>query len=242
MYVLFFLIGYFIRRDSVKDYELQYLSNKLHAKMEKQRSSYIQHKELGIANSLKETSNELSTYDNHPADLGSETYELGRQLALDRHQDKQMKEVQVALERIEKGTYGYCESCGKAIEFQRLDAIPETSLCLECEEEKTNFHRTVNKKDLEIFDEADALQNTQKYGSSSGPQDIGDDDMLDYGDTWYENHETPGYMDDIENISNQVYRDQLPDYHGNSIDGYVDTDKESKIHYFGEEESEYEGI
>ncbi len=222
----------------MKDYELQYLTNKLHEKMEMQRNSYAQHKELGVTKSLIESTSELSTYDNHPADLGSETYELGRQQALDRHQDKQMKEVQTALERVEKGSYGYCETCGDSIAFERLDAIPETSLCLECEEEKTDFHRSVNNKNLGIYDRADALNNTQKYGSSSGPQDVSDDDVLDYGDTWYENHETPGYIDDIENISNEDYQEQLPDFHGNSYDGYVNPDSETKINYFGEDDTD----
>lgn len=222
----------------MKDYELQYLSNKLHEKMEMQRNSHTQHEELGLTKSLIESTSELSTYDNHPADLGSETYELGRQLALDRHQEKQMKEVQAALERVAKGNYGYCESCGNSIAFERLDALPETRKCLECEEEETDFRPSVNVKELEIFDEADALQNTQKYGSSSGPQDVSDNDVLDYGDTWYENHETPGYTDDIDTVSNEDYQEQLPDFHGNSFDGYVSSDKKTKINYFGEDESE----
>ena len=226
----------------MKENELQYLSDKLQEKMKMQEDTYTQHKELGLTKSLRESTSELSTYDNHPADLGSETYELGRQLALDRHQDKQMKEVQTALERVAKGTYGYCETCGDSIAFERLDTIPETRVCLECEEEKTDFHPSVNNKELEIFDGADSLQNTQKYGSSSGPQDVSDDDVLDYGDTWYENHETPGYMDDIQNVSNEDYQEQLPDFHGNSYDGYVDPDRETKISYFGEDESEDPGM
>ena len=39
-----------------------------------------------------------------------------------------------ALERIELGTYGDCESCGVAIPSARLDAKPSVSLCLSCQE------------------------------------------------------------------------------------------------------------
>ncbi|NLC42809.1 MAG: hypothetical protein GX783_00845 [Clostridiales bacterium] len=222
----------------MKDYELQYLSNKLHEKMEMQRNSYTQHEELGLTKSLIESTSELSTYDNHPADLGSEIYELGRQQALDRHQEKQMKEVQSALERVAKGSYGYCESCGDSITFERLDALPETRMCLECEEEATNFRPSVNVKKLEILDEGDALVNTQKYGSSSGLQDVSDNDILNYGVTWYENHEEPGYIDDIDNISNEDYQKQFTDVTGNSYGGYISADKEIKISYFGDDESD----
>ena len=226
----------------MKENELQYLSDKLQEKMKMQEDTYTQHKELGLTKSLRESTSELSTYDNHPADLGSETYELGRQLALDRHQDKQMKEVQTALERVAKGTYGYCETCGDSYAIERLYAIPETRGFFECVDEKRDFLPSVINKELEIFDGADSLQNTHKYGSFSGPQDVSDDDGLDYGDTWYENHETPGYMDDIQNISNEDYQEQLPDFHGNSHDGYVDPDRETKISYFGEDESEDPGM
>lgn len=39
-----------------------------------------------------------------------------------------------ALERIERGTYGVCESCGATIPSARLDAKPSVSLCLSCQE------------------------------------------------------------------------------------------------------------
>lgn len=56
-------------------------------------------------------------------------------------------EVMVALERIEAGTYGICDSCGEEIEQERLDAMPVTSLCIECkrrEEAKVRLKRTAN--------------------------------------------------------------------------------------------------
>lgn len=45
------------------------------------------------------------------------------------------KKIQHALERIESGTYGVCESCGEAIPRARLEAKPSVSLCLSCQEE-----------------------------------------------------------------------------------------------------------
>jgi DnaK suppressor protein len=56
-------------------------------------------------------------------------------------------EVLFALEKIKDGTYGVCESCEKEIESERLDAMPFTSLCIECkrrEEAKEKLKRAAN--------------------------------------------------------------------------------------------------
>ena len=54
-------------------------------------------------------------------------------------------EVMHALEKIKDGTYGLCESCEQEIESERLEALPVTSLCIECkkrEEAKERLKRT----------------------------------------------------------------------------------------------------
>ena len=56
-------------------------------------------------------------------------------------------EVRLAVERIKDGSYGVCDSCGQQIESERLDAMPVTSLCIECkrrEEAKERLKRTAN--------------------------------------------------------------------------------------------------
>ncbi len=56
-------------------------------------------------------------------------------------------EVRMALEKIKNGTYGVCASCGEEIESERLEALPVTSLCIECKkrkEAKQRVKRTAN--------------------------------------------------------------------------------------------------
>lgn len=50
-----------------------------------------------------------------------------------------LQEIDKALQRMEEGTYGLCEVCGKPIEEKRLEALPWTTLCIEhaAEAEKT---------------------------------------------------------------------------------------------------------
>lgn len=43
-----------------------------------------------------------------------------------------MGDVEHALERIEDGTYGWCERCGEPVPFERLEAIPWARLCVAC--------------------------------------------------------------------------------------------------------------
>ena len=44
-------------------------------------------------------------------------------------------EVEAALERLDNGTYGTCEGCGELIAVERLEALPETRMCLDCRRE-----------------------------------------------------------------------------------------------------------
>ncbi len=46
-----------------------------------------------------------------------------------------LNEIDIALGKIEKGTYGICERCGKPIEIERLELIPWTKFCSNCARE-----------------------------------------------------------------------------------------------------------
>lgn len=53
----------------------------------------------------------------------------------------EMQEIRAAMDRIQKGTYGMCESCDLPIALDRLRRIPTARLCIECQtaSEKTNL-------------------------------------------------------------------------------------------------------
>ena len=61
-----------------------------------------------------------------------EASELEKRMALEKRLEESLNEVGHALQKYEAGTYGLCDSCGKAIEQARLEAIPQASLCLSC--------------------------------------------------------------------------------------------------------------
>jgi DnaK suppressor protein len=52
-----------------------------------------------------------------------------------------LAKVEHALEKIEDGSFGLCEECGEEIAFKRLEARPETNLCIRCKEEQERAER-----------------------------------------------------------------------------------------------------
>jgi RNA polymerase-binding transcription factor DksA len=81
--------------------------------------------------SQTEETAELSDYDQHIGDAGTETFERERDLALEEGAEVILRQVEVALQKIEDGAYGVCERCGKPIAAARLEAIPYTPFCIE---------------------------------------------------------------------------------------------------------------
>ncbi len=71
-------------------------------------------------------------YGNHMADDASDAFEQAKSLALRRHLESLLAEVNEALHRLSDGTYGVCQACGHAIDVARLEALPYASLCLRC--------------------------------------------------------------------------------------------------------------
>jgi RNA polymerase-binding transcription factor DksA len=71
--------------------------------------------------------------DPHPAEEGTETFDQERDLSLLKSLENEMDEVQAALDRLEDGTYGRCEACGRSIGDDRLGAFPATRYCVDHE-------------------------------------------------------------------------------------------------------------
>lgn len=70
--------------------------------------------------------------DNHLADEGSELYEREKTLSLERSLRQTLEEVRRALEKLDAGTYGICDNCGRPIAPERLEALPHATLCIQC--------------------------------------------------------------------------------------------------------------
>lgn len=69
--------------------------------------------------------------------------ESGRsfELRLRDRERKLIRKIREAIDRIDHGEYGLCESCGEPIERERLLARPVTTLCIECKEEQERLEK-----------------------------------------------------------------------------------------------------
>jgi DnaK suppressor protein len=81
--------------------------------------------------SVSDTGGELSSFDQHPGDSGTETFEMEKNVSLREQVDDELQEIEVAFQRLQRGTYGTCQACGKPIGDERLEAMPATRFCVE---------------------------------------------------------------------------------------------------------------
>ncbi|MEJ7690963.1 MAG: TraR/DksA C4-type zinc finger protein [Nocardioidaceae bacterium] len=71
---------------------------------------------------------------NDQADVGSNTFERDHEMSMAKNSRENLELVEGAIARIDKGSYGVCESCGGPIGKMRLQAFPRATLCLECKQ------------------------------------------------------------------------------------------------------------
>ncbi|MGN8645200.1 TraR/DksA C4-type zinc finger protein [Gracilibacillus sp. HCP3S3_G5_1] len=197
----------------------------------------------------KDSVSELSNYDNHPADTGSELFEREKDIALNEHEEKELADIKQALQAIENGSYGKCEICHNDIPAERMIAMPTTTHCIAHAEqdikkqrpiEEDILHSNIDEQELEgddhtMFDGEDAWQSVERYGSSDGPSDFYNTEK-DYDDMYYDSEELVGSVEELEgfllagidgkyigvNEAHEKYEDYLDD---NDIGSILYTDK-----------------
>lgn len=86
--------------------------------------------ELPLGESQRDVDGEFSSADQHPADAASMTLEREVEHSLVRSIDRELDEVDDALQRVEAGTYGRCQVCHGPIGDSRLRAEPATRFCI----------------------------------------------------------------------------------------------------------------
>lgn len=206
--------------------KMRYLKEKLITEANQINNALEQMSKNGEADMSEYSSTELSNYDNHPADLGSELYSVEMNMALKVHEQNRLNEVNNALQKFENNSYGKCENCKKEIKYERLEAMPYAKYCMDCETSKeppeiTNpnmqnnlvfdapFGRKyLNKREDDEFEGMDQLNDLIKFGSSDTPQDMGG--YEDYEEYYTNEVDNQGIVEEVDKISNQQYKNQLP--------------------------------
>ncbi|MCT1577370.1 yteA family sporulation protein [Oceanobacillus kimchii] len=143
----------------------------------------------------REDVGELSNYDNHPGDTGTELFEREKDISLQEHTEKELEDINKALHSLEEGSYGICTVCGEDIPYERLEAIPTTDRCIEHANEggreryrpteEQSYSPNLNpdeeyEDEQNVYDKEDTWQDVSRYGTSETPSDL-------YGD--HENYD-----------------------------------------------------
>jgi len=96
------------------------------------RKSELEKILFNITNEIKE----ISRCDiKDEGDLATASMDSGRDYQIFLNQKKELEEINEALKRIEKGTYGICEICDEPIQIERLKIKPYAKYCIICKEE-----------------------------------------------------------------------------------------------------------
>jgi YteA family regulatory protein len=169
--------------------------------------------------SKSEMASELSFYDNHPADLATEISDIERGMALRNNELSIISKIDNALEAIEKGSYGICKCCGKVINENRLEFIPYAECCTKCQNEKNQIRPREKHDRPSEEDVITNIYNKNEHNYRGSVQFDGEDsyqrvEMFNERpniEEFYEDERDNDYVDPIERISNEQYKNQLPD-------------------------------
>lgn len=89
-----------------------------------------------LKRSQKDASGDISGYSYHMADVATDNYDREFSLELAGNERKTLYEIDVALHRIDEGSFGICEGCSCLITKKRLKAVPYACSCIKCQEAK----------------------------------------------------------------------------------------------------------
>ncbi|WP_035340463.1 TraR/DksA C4-type zinc finger protein [Alkalihalobacillus hemicellulosilyticus] len=154
--------------------------------------------------SLSYSTGELSQYDNHPADTATDLYEREKDAALMEQLEHEHEEIEHALAKFDKGTYGICEETGKEIPYERLEAQPTARTVIEkgekgmmdsshpAEEDVLQGFNTFNFDHLSKETEFDAEDSYQAVAS------FNENSMIFEDSSFMDQDELIGYVEEIE--------------------------------------------
>jgi DnaK suppressor protein len=109
--------------------ELDDLKARLVSERKDLEAQYTELEESTFATNQSELTGEMG-FDEEYADAGTATFERERDLSLVNNLRDLMERIDKALAKMNEGTYGLCDRCGRPIEKLRLKALPYANLCL----------------------------------------------------------------------------------------------------------------
>ncbi|MBZ2173941.1 TraR/DksA C4-type zinc finger protein [Schnuerera sp. xch1] len=166
--------------------------------------------------SMDEYHTDLSFYDNHPADLGTEVFMMEQENGFINKLNDTLYEIETSLDHVDSEDYGLCISCGKKIDEERLELMPYLKLCIDCAKKKIPLEKKMNfrpeeeesispfsnnkNKEVNGFDTEDSYQEVARYNKIvKAPSQNTGDNLGVFDD------ENSGTVEDVEKFSQEYY-------------------------------------
>jgi RNA polymerase-binding protein DksA len=105
----------------------------LRARLEEERVELDTQLTTIVEDTFATTQSDLSGdvgLDDESADAGTATFEREKDLSIENNVRDLLQKIERALRRMDEGTYGVCDICGKPIEKARIKALPYVDLCI----------------------------------------------------------------------------------------------------------------
>jgi len=116
--------------------EVDELKEKLVAERRDLQAQYDELEESTFSSNQSDLTGEMG-FDEEYADAGTATFEREKDLSLENNIRDLLDKIDKALSRIDEGTYGICQRCGRPIEKARIKALPYASLCIRDKQAET---------------------------------------------------------------------------------------------------------
>ncbi|MCI3921056.1 TraR/DksA C4-type zinc finger protein [Paenibacillus sp. TRM 82003] len=223
--------------NSIQGPQLERLRSDLVREREELASRMEHSDKFGMNEPMGAELGELSLIDNHPADIGSELFERGKDLALVELWEHQLEKAEAAIARMDAGTYGRCLECGEPIPLERLQALPSAEHCVKhVPDDETSFRRPreeqfmdpamrtdMDHDDTTQFDGEDAWQIVERWGTSNTPALQEGNRNTDYNNMYIESDENEGYVEAIESfLATDIYGNQITFYRNDEYQRYIE--------------------
>ncbi|HSQ42850.1 MAG TPA: TraR/DksA C4-type zinc finger protein [Fibrobacteraceae bacterium] len=132
----------------MSDRDLEHFEKLLMGKRSKLVHELESIEEANLSSNQTDQGGELSGYTNHLADAASDYTTLETNLGLAEREGKYLINIEEALDRIRKKTYGICKICKNLIPKARLEAVPTATKCVNCKQETKKREAVEQQQEL----------------------------------------------------------------------------------------------